>query len=138
MTPDKASIIPGMRYKDAPTAIDWLCKAFGFKRHLVVEGENNTIAHAQLTLGNSMIMLGSTRDNEYDRLIRTPAEVEGFNTQAPYIIVDDIDSHYRKAKEAGAKIELELTEQDYGGKLYTCRDPEGYVWNFGSYDPWEE
>ena len=57
-----ASIIPTMKYRDAPSAIDWLCRAFGFEKHLVVEGENNSIAHAQLTYGNSMIMLGSASD----------------------------------------------------------------------------
>ena len=64
-------IIPTMRYKDAPTAIEWLCKAFGFEKHLVVPGENGTIAHAQLCFGNAMIMLGSENDNEYGKLLRT-------------------------------------------------------------------
>ena len=62
-------IIPGFRYKDAPAMIEWLEKAFGFEKHLVVEGENNTIEHAQLTLGNSMIMLGSEKhQRDYDQL----------------------------------------------------------------------
>ena len=63
-------IIPTMRYKDAPAAIEWLCNAFGFKKHLVVPGENDTIAHAQLSFGNAMIMLGSENDNEYGKLVR--------------------------------------------------------------------
>ena len=54
----KGNIIPGMRYVDAPTAIEWLCEAFGFSRHLVVPDDQGGIAHAQLTLGNGMIMLG--------------------------------------------------------------------------------
>ena len=62
MNPNGSTIIPTLRYKDAPKAIDWLCKAFGFERHLVVPGDNDTIAHAQLRYGNAMIMLGS--DNE--------------------------------------------------------------------------
>ncbi len=55
----RANIIPTLRYGDAAAAIDWLCRAFGFEKHLVVPGDNDTIAHAQLTLGNGMIMLGS-------------------------------------------------------------------------------
>lgn len=134
----KATVIPTMHYEDVPAAIKWLCNTLGFKKHLVVEGENNTIAHAQLTLGNGMIMLGSKRDNDFDKLVKTPDEVDGFNTQTPYIVVKDIEDHYLRAKNAGAEIVLKLEEQDYGGKLYTCRDPEGYLWNFGSYDPWQE
>jgi hypothetical protein len=71
----KANIIPTMRYRDAVTAIDWLCRAFGFEKHLVVPGEKGVIEHAQLTLGDGMIMLGSARDDEFGRLQRTPGEV---------------------------------------------------------------
>lgn len=132
-------IIPGLRYKDAPAMIEWLEKAFGFEKHLVVEGENNTIEHAQLTLGNSMIMLGSEKhQRDYDQLFKTPPNLDGFNTMALYVIVEEIDQHYEHSREAGAEIVLELEDQDYGGKLYTCRDPEGYIWNFGSYDPWKQ
>jgi len=59
-----STIIPGMRYSNAPAAIEWLCNAFGFEKHLVVPGDNNTIAHAQLTFGGGMMMLGSVRDND--------------------------------------------------------------------------
>ena len=54
-----AAIIPGLRYVDAPAAIEWLCAAFGFEKHLVVPGDSGKIAHAQLIFRNSMIMLGS-------------------------------------------------------------------------------
>ena len=132
----KGNIIPGMRYKDAPAAIDWLCRAFGFSPHLVVPDDRGGIAHAQLTLGSGMIMLGSVRPpEEYDGLVKTPEEV-GFNTQAPYIVIGEIDEHYRRAVSVGAEIVYEIADQDYGGRLYTARDPEGYLWNFGSYDPW--
>ena len=50
-----ATIIPTFRYADAPAAIDWLCRAFGFEKHLVVPEEDGTIAHAQLKFGNGMI-----------------------------------------------------------------------------------
>ncbi|MEJ1223980.1 VOC family protein [Sediminicola sp. 1XM1-17] len=131
-------IIPAIRYKDAPKAIEWLCKAFGFKKHLVVPGENGTIAHAQLSYGNAMIMLGSENDNEYDKLLRTPKDLNGFNTQALYIIVEAVDEHYRGAIAAGAEIVLDIKDEDYGGRGYSCQDPEGYLWNFGSYNPWTQ
>lgn len=137
MIKNKACIIPTMQYKNARKAIDWLCNAFGFEAHLIVEGENNTIAHAQLTYGNSMIMLGSENEGEYGKLIGSPKSLNG-NTQATYIIVSEIDEHYEKAVAAGAKILIEIRDEDYGGRGYTCKDPEGYIWNFGSYSPWTE
>ena len=133
-----ATVIPGLRYQDAPKAIDWLCRAFGFEKHLVVPGEGDTIAHAQLTYGNGMIMLGSAgkHGGGFDELLRTPAQVGGANTQSPYVIVDDCDAHYARARAAGAEIVLDIEDKEYGGRGYTCRDLEGHVWNFGSYDPW--
>lgn len=133
----RATIIPTMRYGDAPAAIEWLCKAFGFEKHLVVPGPNGTIAHAQLTFGNGMIMLGSTRDDQFGRLVTVPADA-GAVTQSPYIIVQDTDAHYARARAAGAEIVMDIKDEDYGGRGYSCRDPEGHLWNFGSYDPWAE
>ena len=132
------SIIPGMRYHDAPAAIDWLCNAFGFSPSLVVPDEDGGIAHAQLTLGRGMIMLGSFREgSEYDNLVSTP-RLAGSTTQAAYIVIEEIDEHYRRAVEAGAEIVYEIADQEYGGRLYSARDPEGHLWNFGSYDPWAD
>jgi len=129
-------IIPTLRYKDAPAAMEWLCDAFGFKKHLVVPGENGTIAHAQLSYGNAMIMLGSENNDEYGKLLGLPKDLNGLNTQAPYIVVEEVDEHYQRAVAAGAAIVMDLKDEDYGGRGYSCQDPEGYVWNFGSYNPW--
>ena len=131
-----ATIIPTLKYHDAKSAIEFLCNAFGFEKRLVVPGDGDTIAHAQLSYGNGMIMLGSVRDTEFDKLQRSPRDVGGVGTQSPYIVVADADAHYNHAVEAGAEIVLEIADQDYGGRLYSCRDPEGYLWNFGTYDPW--
>jgi uncharacterized glyoxalase superfamily protein PhnB len=57
--PQNSSVIPGMTYRNAPEAIEWLCRVFGFQRHAVHPGPDNTIMHAELTLGGGMIMLGS-------------------------------------------------------------------------------
>lgn len=132
-----ATIIPTLRYRDAPAAIDWLCEAFGFEKHLVVPDEAGGIAHAQLVFGNGMVMLGSARDDDFGRLQAPLAEPGGPVPQSPYVIVRDVDAHHARAAAAGAQIVLPPEDQDYGGRLYCCRDPEGNLWNFGSYDPWE-
>jgi uncharacterized glyoxalase superfamily protein PhnB len=134
-----ATVIPCLRYRDAPAAIDWLCNTFGFERHLVVPGENGTIAHAQLSLGNGMIMLGSeSNDSQYGKLIVQPEQIGGKQTQTVYLTVSDADVVYRRALEAGAAIVIEITDEDYGGRGFTCRDPEGHVWSIGTYDPWQQ
>lgn len=131
-----ATVIPGLRYRDAARAIEWLCDTFGFERYLVVPGEGGGIAHAQLTFGNGMIMLGDGDHGKYDEYVQPPAAAGGPCTQAPYIIVEDPDAHYARAVAAGAEILMEIADQHYGGRAYACRDPEGHVWNFGSHDPW--
>ena len=90
-TPIKASIIPCLRYRNAPAAIDWLCSTFGFERHLVVPHPDGTIAHAQLSFGNGMIMIGSVAANEFARLMKQPDEIGGCETQSPYLIVKEVD-----------------------------------------------
>lgn len=127
-----STVIPCLRYADAPKMIDWLCDSFGFTRRLVVPNESGGIAHAQLTLGGGMIMLGSVGDSDYDRELGTP---EG-GRQSPYVVVPDADIVCDRVKAAGARIVLEIADQDHGGRLFSCRDPEGYLWNIGTYDPW--
>ena len=131
----KATVIPCLRYRDAPAAIEWLCQAFGFEKHLVVPGEGETIAHAQLSFGNGMVMLGSVKESEFDRFMKQPDEIGGAETQSAYVIVSDADALYARAKTAGAKIVLDIKDEDYGGRGFSCRDPEGHLWNFGTYDP---
>jgi uncharacterized glyoxalase superfamily protein PhnB len=131
-----ATIVPALQYRDAVAAIEFLCRAFGFEKRAVYEGDGGSIAHAQLTLGNGMVMLGSAKDTDYGRMLVRPRDVGGV-TMSIYVIVEDCDAHFARAREAGAEILLEPVTQDYGGRDYTCKDPEGHVWTFGTYDPWE-
>ena len=132
-----ATIVPSLRYRDAPAAIEWLCETFGFEKPLVVPGEDGTIAHAQLVLGNGMIMLGSARDDEFGKLQRPLDTPDSPVSMSVYAIVDDVDAHHARAAATGVRVVMPPEDQDYGGRLYACRDPEGNLWNFGSYDPWE-
>ena len=129
------NIVPTLKYFDAKKAIKWLCDTWGFSDHLIVVGPDDTVAHAQLILGDIMIMLGSVDDGEHGKLINQPADNGGRVTQAPYMVVDDPDWFYERARRAGAKILIEIKDEDYGGRGFTCSDIEGHIWNFGSYDP---
>ncbi|MCY3637990.1 MAG: VOC family protein [Chloroflexi bacterium] len=132
----KSTVIPGMRYRDAFAAIDWLCDLLGFERKLVVPDGKGGVAHAELTLGGGMIMLGSHREGANDAL--SSPTTTGTLTQNAYIVVSDIESAYDRAQSAGAYIVQELQEQSYGGSLFSVRDPEGQLWHVGSYNPWAE
>ena len=133
-----STIIPCLRYRDAPAAIDWLCRAFGFARRAVY-ADGATVHHAQLTFGNGMVMLGSAENaSEFGRRMVQPDELGMRETQCPCVIVADADAHYAQARAAGAVIVDDIRDQDYGGRGYSCRDPEGHLWWFGSYDPWKD
>jgi uncharacterized glyoxalase superfamily protein PhnB len=132
----RSTIIPCLRYRNAPAAIDWLCRVFGFEKQMVIAGPNNTIGHAQLTLGGGMLMLGSIQDSPFSKLIKQPDEIGGAETQTPYLVVADAEAVYARAKSAGAKIALEIKDEDYGGRGFSCYDLEGRLWNVGTYDPW--
>jgi uncharacterized glyoxalase superfamily protein PhnB len=133
----RSSVICGMRYRNAPAAIEWLCNVLGFAKHAVYPGANGTIEHAELTLGGGMIMLGSVRDNESARYMKQPDEIGGMETRSEYLVVPNADEVYERVKKAGAEIILEIRDQGYGGRDFTCRDPEGRVWSVGTYDPWK-
>jgi uncharacterized glyoxalase superfamily protein PhnB len=130
-----STIIPTMRYANAIAMIHWLCETFGFTQHFIVRDSEGGVGHAQLTLHDGMVMLGSARDDEFGRLQATPGKLGG-TTQSAYVIVPDVDSICDKARAAGAEIVREPTDEDYGGRGFSCRDPEGHLWNFGSYNPW--
>lgn len=137
--PVRPAIIPCLRYEDAPAAIDFLCRAFGFEQHSVYPNavDPTRIDHAQLVREGQMIMLSSVADSDHarDAPMTTVAKAGG-NTQASYVVLDDVDGHAARAQAEGAEIFMQPADQDYGGRSYSARDPEGNVWSFGSYDPW--
>jgi len=135
----RSTVMPGMRYRDAAAAIEWLCRVFGFEKHLVVPGPHNTIVHAQLTLGGGgMLMLGSVANGhtEFGKHMRQPDEVGGFETQSAYIVVADADTVLARAKAEGWAIVVDIKDEAYGGRGFSCVDPEGRLWSAGTYDPW--
>ncbi len=133
----RSTVIPGHRYRNAPAAIDWLCQVFGFERHAVYEGENGTIAHAELTLGGGMIMLGSGKDDEFGRGFKSPGELGGIETRSVYLVVPDADAAHARAVAAGATIIRQLQNTPYGSREFAVKDPEGHSWSAGTYDPWQ-
>lgn len=127
------SIHPFLRYDDAPAAIDFLQRAFGFEAKLVVPGDDGTIAHAQLALAGGVVLVGSARPDT--TLGLGSPEKRGSRSSGVYVCVADPDAHHARATAAGAEIIMPLVNQEYGSREYAARDPEGYVWCFGTYQP---
>ena len=125
-------------YDDAPKAIDWLCRAFGFEVRLKIEGEEGRIEHSELVFGEGLIMVGSA-GGKSERPVplpcKSPRALGGANTQSLCIYVDDADAHCKRARAAGAKIAEEPTTTDYGEEYwsdrgYRAEDLEGHHWFF--------
>jgi uncharacterized glyoxalase superfamily protein PhnB len=130
------TITPGLLYHDAPAAIDWLCRAFGMNKRLVIPGDGGRVVHAHLTIGNGGIMLSSAESYAFPDMCRTPKEVGGVGTVEVIVCVQDPDAIYASAVKAGAEILIPIEDKPYGGRGFSCKDPEGHVWAFGSYNPW--
>jgi uncharacterized glyoxalase superfamily protein PhnB len=129
-------LVPLIRYRDVAAAVDWLSTAFGFEKRNIVTDPDGSIAYAELSYGRGIVMLGPVGQSNLDRLLKQPDEVGGAGTQSVYVAVDDVESHFKHARSAGADIVLEFGSEEAGDRAYAARDPEGHVWNFGAYSPW--
>ncbi len=130
------NIFPEIVYDDAPAALQWLARAFGFVKGEVIEGPDGTIAHAEMHLGPGTIMPKSPMP-ETEFAMQSPRALGGIN-QCLYVAVKDPDAHYERAKAAGAEIVMEPFDTDYGARNYCARDLEGHLWSFGTYWPGRE
>jgi uncharacterized glyoxalase superfamily protein PhnB len=125
-------------YDDASTAIDWLCRAFGFEVRLKIEGEGGRIEHSELTFGDGLICVGTTGGKSTRPVplpAKSPRSLGGVVTQALCVYVDDVEAHCERAKAAGAKVLEPPTTSDYGEEYWSDRsyravDLEGHQWWF--------
>ena len=122
-------IYAALRYRDAGAAIDWLERVFGFQTIARHEAPDGTIAHAELRLGESVIMLGQGAEDLQD----PPASPRSARVTI-YVAVEDVDGLHDRARAAGADVS-DLAEQDYGSRDFSARDLEGNHWSFGTYVP---
>lgn len=121
-------IFPMLAYQDAPAAIDFLCRAFGFRERWRMDGEDGTIGHAEVELDDQVVMLATVwRDGG----LATPNELGAAHCQLR-CVVDDVDGHWRRARDAGAVVLGEPADQDYGERVYRAIDPEGHRWIFAA------
>jgi uncharacterized glyoxalase superfamily protein PhnB len=114
-------------YRDPAAALAWLAHAFGFERSMLLTNPDGSLAHAEMTFGDGYFSLGS----EWAAYTASTASTGGKNTQIMHVRIDaGIDAHCERARAAGAEIVRELSDEFYGDRVYSARDPEGHVWTF--------
>ena len=116
------TITPYLLYEDGAAAIDFLTNAFGFRVVDRTAGAAGGL-HAELEFGDGRIYLGQPPSG-----FRNPATVG--RTSEVFVLVDEVDTHYRRAKDAGARVIEELNDLPFGHRRYGCVDPQGHEWYF--------
>ena len=114
-----AKLYPTFRFRDAEAGMQFLKDAFGFAEHSIYRSDDGTIRHAELKLGDDMVMFGEGDPGD----------------NGIYAAVEDVDAVYASAKKAGATITRELNDTDYGSREFGCRDLDGHTWSIGTYRP---
>ncbi|MBI3819859.1 MAG: glyoxalase [Planctomycetes bacterium] len=134
-TKNTSTLYPTLTYADAPAAIDWLCRAFGFTKQFVVRDGKGAVMHSELSFGNGVIMVSSPKPSAGRVAPKPGPKTESQSAICAY--VKDPDAHYAIAIAAGASITRELRNEEFGFRGYIATDIEGYSWYFGNYLPGE-
>ena len=124
---DTPRITPYLLYEDCASAIDFLAKAFGLRERMRMPGPDGVVVHAEMEFADSLVMLGHPGPD-----YRNPKNL-GQVTQNLYVYVEDVDKHYAAAKNAGATILQEPTDEFYGDRRYGAEDSEGHHWYFATH-----
>ena len=131
-------IVPFLGYEDAAAAIEWLERAFGFReRREARYEENGTITHAELDFEGATIYLSTPEGYASPRTLRAQSEAARRSYDNPWVIdghfvvVDDVEAHHQRARDAGATILRQPEEPGTGFRIYSAEDPEGHRWMFG-------
>ena len=124
--PKPPQIIPYLFYRDVPAALDFLCRAFGFKEEMRHEKPSGGM-HGEASLQGQLVMMGQ---GGHEQGLKPPPDV-GAATMGVFVYIDDVDKHYAAAKAAGAEIVHPPKDVSYG-RTYWANDPEGHPWFFTS------
>ena len=114
---------------DASKAIDYYKQAFGAKERFRMDAPDGKIGHAELEIGDSLLMLS---DPFPQSSVRPPKEVGGTSASVG-MYVDDVDAVVKQAVDAGATVTMEVDDQFWGDRFGTITDPFGHVWSIATH-----
>jgi PhnB protein len=123
------TITPYLAIDNATEAIEFYKRAFGAKERLRMDAPNGGVGHAELEIGDSLVMLS---DPFPQSTVRPPTE-RGGPTASIFMYVEDVDAVVQKAVDEGATIEMEVADQFWGDRFGTVTDPYGQVWSIATH-----
>ena len=122
--PGYTRVCPYLLYEDAPSAVDYLTRTFGFVQRLAETGAAGRM-HTELVLGeDGLVMLGQAGES-----FRSPKRLDAYPPVLIHFYVDDVDALHERARAAGADVG-DLETAPVGDRRFTAEDPEGQVWVF--------
>jgi PhnB protein len=123
------TVTPYLAVDDAAEAIEYYKKAFGAKERARMEAPGGKIGHAELEIGDSLVMLS---DPLPQATTRPPKELGG-TTASVFMYVEDVDAVVKQAVDAGATITMEVADQFWGDRFGSVQDPFGHLWSIATH-----
>jgi PhnB protein len=123
------SVTPYLTVDNAAKAIEHYAKAFGAKERVRMDAPGGKIGHAELEIGDSLVMLS---DALPQFAARPPKELGGTSASV-FLYVQDVDEVVKQAVDAGATVEMEVADQFWGDRFGTVRDPFGHLWSIATH-----
>ena len=123
------SVTPYLSLDDAAGAIEWYQQAFGAKERARMNGPDGKIGHAEIEIGDSVVMLADT----FPEAETKPPKELGGTTSSVFLYVDDVDAVVQRAVAAGATVTMEVADQFWGDRFGALRDPFGHSWSIATH-----
>ena len=123
------SVTPVLAVEDASAAIEFWKRAFGAKERMRMDGPGGTIAHAELEVGDSLIMTS----DQFPQSSTTPPGQLGGTSSAVFLFVEDVDAVVQTAVDAGAELTMPVEDMFWGDRFGQVRDPFGHVWQIATH-----
>jgi len=123
------TITPYLAVDDASQALDYYTKAFGAKERVRMEAPDGKIGHAELEIGDSLIMLA----DQFPQATTSPPTELGGTSASVFMYVEDVDAVVKRAVDAGATVTMEVADQFWGDRFGSVKDPFGHLWSIATH-----
>jgi PhnB protein len=123
------SVSPALRIDGAAEAIDFYTRAFGAKERYRMPGPDGSIAHAEIQIGDSVVMLSDPFPNA---TVKPPTELGGTSVGI-FLYVEDVDAVFQQAVDAGATVTMPLEDMFWGDRFGSVLDPYGHLWSLATH-----
>ena len=127
---DRQTLTPSLNYDDPAAAIAWLERVFGFEPSMHIEDKDGNLVHAEMRAFGATLMLGPAGWME---TARSPASLQGANTQRLHVEVPDANAQYERVIREGGSVWKEPEDQFYGARTFGAVDLEGHMWTFSTH-----